>query len=208
MRIVDVRVRIDECLEDVVRGDLFDALADPLVALAQDVAGLRPGLARQQQRERVVLDPLAPEFIQLVCRGRPALVAAVESEALVEREIRFCVEERNRVPQHFTVALPIAREYPEGGRGVGILDRFIELIAQALEFRDVRCQQIAAAAVQRLEVALEDLCGHVVIQRGLPVMLPVDDLRDQAHDAPVALAGGQVTGRGDCRGDCDGALRS
>ena len=80
VRVVDVRVRVHERLEHVVRGDLLDALCDALVALAQDVARLGPGLAGEQQRQRVVLHALAPQLVQLVDRSRPAVVRAVEAE--------------------------------------------------------------------------------------------------------------------------------
>ena len=88
----------------------------------------------------------------------------------------FGVEQRDRVLQHFAIALAIACKNLEGGRGVRILDRIVELVAQALEFRDVRRKQVAAAAIQRLEVAFEDLRGHGVVERGLPVVLPFDYL--------------------------------
>jgi hypothetical protein len=60
MWIVDVRIGIHECLEDIVSRHLFDALGDALVTLAQDVARLGPLLARQRERQRVILDALAP----------------------------------------------------------------------------------------------------------------------------------------------------
>ena len=95
--------------------------------------------------------------MQLVHRSRPALVRAVEAEGLVEREIGLDVEQGNRVAQHLAVALLEAREDPESGPGVGLLDRIVELVAQRLELRDVGREQIALGAVQRLEVALVDL---------------------------------------------------
>ena len=49
MRVVDVRVGVHERLEHVIGGDLLDALAHPLVALAQDVARFGPGLAGEHE---------------------------------------------------------------------------------------------------------------------------------------------------------------
>ena len=69
VRIEGARVGVHQVLEHVVRRDLVDALQHALVALLQHVRGLRPALAGEHQRQRVVLHALAPELVQLGLRS-------------------------------------------------------------------------------------------------------------------------------------------
>ena len=65
MRIEHMGERIHEHFENIVAGDLLGALEHALVALVQDVLGLGPVLIREHEREGVVLDALAPDFVEL-----------------------------------------------------------------------------------------------------------------------------------------------
>ncbi len=187
VRIEHVRERVHEILEDVVRGDLLAALEHALVALAQDVARFGPGLVRQHQRERVVLDALAPELVELVAARRPRRVLAVELEALLDREVGLVVEQRERVLDALAVALLEAvvdreRRLDPPGR-----DRIVELVAIALEVGDVAREKVAARSVERFEVAIEHQRGHRVVDRGLPVMRALEHAADETGHLAVAI---------------------
>jgi hypothetical protein len=97
VRIEDVRERVHEVLEHVVRSDLLAALQHALVALAQHVLRLGPRLVGEHQRHGVVLDALSPELIELRTIRRPGRVLAVELESFFDREIRLDFEQRQRV---------------------------------------------------------------------------------------------------------------
>ena len=98
--------------------------------------------------------------------------------------------------KHLAVTLLEAREDPERRACVSLLDRVVELETQRLELGDVARQQVAAVAVEGLEVAFEDLRRHRVVERGLAIMLAVDHLGHEPHDAPMALARDQLAGGG------------
>ena len=83
VRIVGARVGIHQRLEHVVGADLVDALERGLVALLEQLGGFIPALAGEQQRQGVVLDALAPEFVELGRRCRPGRLLAIEFEGLV-----------------------------------------------------------------------------------------------------------------------------
>jgi hypothetical protein len=148
VRVVDVRVGVHEALEHVVGGHLVDALQHPVVALLEHLARLRPGLVGEQQRQRVVLDALAPQLVGLRLVLEPRRLGAVEGEALVDREVRLLVEVGDRLLDGRAVALLVAREDHERGLHVAAVDGLVELQAIALELGHVGREQVAVAAVE------------------------------------------------------------
>ena len=81
------------------------------------------------ERERVVLDPLAPQFVHLRRIRRPGLLLAVESERLVEIEVRLLLQELNGVLHALAAALLEAAENDERGFDVAPFDGIVELVA-------------------------------------------------------------------------------
>ncbi len=172
------------------------ALGDALVALLQDVARFGPGLVGEHQRERVVLDALAPQLVEFGGVLGPGRVLAVELEALVDREVRFLLERREREGHALAVALLEAVEDGEGGVELAGRDRVVELVAVLLELGDVAREEIAARAVERLEVAVEHQRGHRVVDRRLAVMRPLEHAADQPGHLGLPLGRREIRGRG------------
>jgi hypothetical protein len=182
-----MRVRIHEVLEHIVARDLVDALQYALVALLEHVARFRPGLVRQHQRQRVVLDPPPPQVVLAGLGGEPRRLGAVEGEGLVEVEVRFRVEVGDRALDRGPVAFLEAREDHECGIDVAGADRLAELEAEPLEVGNVALQEVAAARVQRLDVAVEHLRGHLLVEHRLAVVRALDHLADQSRHLAVPL---------------------
>lgn len=189
MRVVDVRVRVHEVLEHVVARDLVDALQHALVALLEHVARVGPRLVGEHQRQRVVLDPPAPEVVLVGLRREPRRLGAVEGEVLVEREVGLGLEVGDGALDRRAVALLEAREDHERGIDVAGADRLAELEAEALELGDVGREEVAAARVERLDVAVEDLRGHLLVEHRLAVVRALDDLAHEARHLAVPLGG-------------------
>ncbi len=97
VRVEDMRERIHEHFEDVVAGDLLGALDHALVALLQDVLGLRPGLVGEHQGHGVVLHATAPDVVQFFGGLGPRRLGAVELERLIDGEVRLGLEQLHGV---------------------------------------------------------------------------------------------------------------
>ena len=91
MRIERQHERVHERLEHILGLALIHALRDVLVALAQHVRDLGPLLARDDERQRVVLHALAPQLVHLRGVRGPRLFLAVEVEGFLDVEVGlFC----------------------------------------------------------------------------------------------------------------------
>src|SRR5213082_1802610 len=97
MRIEGARVGVHQTFEYVLAGHLVDALEHALVALAQNLGRIRPSLAGEHQRQRIVLDALAPQLVHGGLIDRPGGVQAVELERLVRRPVRLALEQLDRM---------------------------------------------------------------------------------------------------------------
>ncbi len=134
--------------------DHLQRCADALVGQAHldavflGLARLGPGLAGEHQRDRVVLDPLAPQLVELGAVLGPGGLAPVELEALVQREVGFLVEHRARELHALAAARLVAVEDLERRLEPAAGDGVVELVAVAFELRDIGRQEVAARAVQ------------------------------------------------------------
>ena len=81
----------------------------------------------------------------------------------------------------------VATEDHERRFHVARFDGVVELVAIFLEFGDVAGVKVAASAVDRIEVAIEDQARQMVIERRAPVMLARDDVADAARDVILLL---------------------
>ena len=192
VRIEHVRERVHEHFEDVVARDLLGALEHALVALLQDVARLRPGLLGEHQRQRVVLDALAPDLVQLLGRLGPRRLGAVELERLVDGEIRLGLQQLQRVRDALAVAHLEAIEDREHRLELPGDDGVVELVAEALELGDVAGEEVAAPAVELLDEAVQHQRGDRIVDRRLAVVRALDDVADQLADAALALGRREV----------------
>ena len=203
VRVEHVRERVHEILEHVVGGDLLAALGGALVALGQHVAGFFPGLVGEHQRDRVVLDALAPQLVELLAVLRPGRLAPVELETLVEREIGFLLQHGERVLHPLAAAQLEAVEDREGRLQPSAADRVVQLIAVALELGDVGGEEIAPRPVQRLEVAVEHQRGDGIVDRRLAVVRALEHAAHEPGDPRVAIGGREIRRRGaGGRGGC------
>ena len=189
MRIERQHERVHERLEHILGLALVHALGHVLVALAQNVGDLGPLLARGDERQRVVLDALAPQLVHLGGVRRPRLLLPIEVEGFVDVEIRLLREQLDRVVHALAAALLEAAEDHEGRLDVARLDGIVELVAVLLELRDVARIEIAAAAVDGIEIAIEDQARETVIERCAPVVLAGDDVAHAARDVVFLLRG-------------------
>ena len=124
-----MRVGVHEGFEHVIALDLVDALQHLFIAAAQDVSSLVPGLAGEDQAQAVVLDPLAPEFVQLLGSGRPGHLRAVKDVELVDSKIGFLVQQAQRVIETLPRPLYVGGVDHKGGFEVATLDCVVELKA-------------------------------------------------------------------------------
>ena len=152
VRIVGARVGIHQRLEHVVGADLVDALERGFVALLEQLGGFVPVLAGEQQRQRIVLDALAPEIVELGGGRRPGRFFAIEFEGFVQRPVRFLVELRDGELDAFAVALLEAREDRERRIDVAAADHVVEAQFVLLEIRDIGGEQAGVLAVDAFEV--------------------------------------------------------
>ncbi len=198
MRIQGQHVGIHERLEHILRLALIHALLDVFVAFAQHVHDVRPLFARDHERQGVILDALAPQLVHLRGVRRPRFFLTIEVEGFVDVEVRFLREQFDRVIHALAVTLLEAAEDHEGRLHVARLDRVVELVAIFLEFGDVARIKIAAAAVDGVEIAVEDQTGEAVVERGPAVVFARHDVGDPARDVILLLRRGELAGRGDC----------
>ena len=196
VRVEDVRERVHEDLEHVVGRDLLAALGGALVTLLQHLARLGPGLVGQHQRDGVVLHALAPQLVELGAVLRPRRLAPVELEALVEREVGLLVEHGERELHALPAALLVAVEDLEGRLELAFEDRVVEFVAVALEFLDVGGGEVAAQAVERLEVAVEHQGRHGVVHGRLAVVRALEHAAHEPGDPRVPFGGREVDGGG------------
>ena len=134
MRVDGGREGIDEGLEHVVAGELGGAPEQALVTVPQGLADgvvLAPG---QAQAEEVVLDTLAPQFVQLGTGTRPRRRLAIEFETLVDGEIQRLVEQADRMGDALAEAFAVAHEHVEQGTEARTAQVVVDAIGVLLEF--------------------------------------------------------------------------
>ncbi len=194
MRIQGQHEGVHERLEHIVGLALIHALRHMLVALAQDIGRLGPLLAGGDQRQCVVLDALAPQLVHLRGVRRPGFLFAVEIERLVDVEVRLLVQQLDGIGHALAAALLVAAEDHERRLDVAGLDGIVEFVAVALELGDVAGVEIAAAAVDGVQIAVEDQAGEMIVERRPAVVLVGDDVGDPARDVVLLLGGRECRG--------------
>ena len=192
VRVEHVRERVHEHFEDVVARDLLGALENALVALLQDVARFRPGLLGEHQRQRIVLDALAPDLVQLFGRLGPRRLLAVELERLVDGVVRLRLQQLQGVADALAVADLEAVEHREHRLELPGDDGVVQLVAEVLELGDVAGEEVAAPAVQLLDEAVQHQRGNRIVDRRLAVVRALDDVADELADAALALGRREV----------------
>src|SRR5690606_24238718 len=124
------------------------------------------------------LDLLAPDLAHLLLGDRPRQLGAIEAKLLVDREIRLRLEQLERIAHALSGALPEKVEDLEDRLELAGLHAIVELVAVAAEARDVAREEIHPAAVEGVEVAVEDRGGVVVVEVGTREVKFFDELGD------------------------------
>ncbi len=182
MRIHVVRDRVHVRLEHVVRGELGHALVGPLVTLLERFFGVLPLLAGEYQAQRVALDVLPPNLVELLRRCRPGQHAAIPAIRLVDGEVRLGVEQHDRVVDSLRRALAEEVEHVEDWLELAAASPVVELVPEAVEARDIRRGEVHSVAVQRIEVAVENRGRQRVVEMWLRVVQLFDELGDVTAD--------------------------
>ena len=189
MRVIDRGVGIHQRLEDVVGADLADARQQVFIALAQRFGGFRPGLAGQHQRQRVVLDPQAPQFVEFGGIARPRRVLPVEDVALVELPVRLGGQQAHCVMHAFAIAFLELGENQERRLELPGVDHVVEAGAPLLHGGDIGGQEVTALAVEGIEVALEDLDREFLVDPPPAIVGLLEDGGDPGRHQLLARGG-------------------
>jgi hypothetical protein len=205
VRVVGPRVGVHQVFEHVARFDLIDALNDVLVALAQDIGGLWPGLAGEHEREGVVHDPLLPQLVHVRLARRPCRVVAVEVVAGLGVPLRLRLQQIDRVLHPLPVALFESLEDEKSGVDVPGVDHVVELALIDRELLHVARQEIAVLGIEELQVALEHLPGEGIVDGLTAVMRLFEDSADLAGDRALLVGRRKRPGRQDRSGACRSA---
>jgi hypothetical protein len=147
------------------RTDLADPLLEVGIALGQRLPDRRHVLARELEPQHVVLDPQAPQLVELGRAGRPGRFLAVEAVRLVDGEVEIVGQQRARFGGALAHALEVQIEDLERRLQPAIAQGIVEAGAIDGEAVDVGLQEEGAIGVERLQVAVEDLAGEAVVER-------------------------------------------
>ena len=121
---------------------------------------------------------------------------AVEIEGLVQREVGLLLQ--GLECKGHALAVAGLEAVVDGERGVELAggNRVVELVAVALEFRDVAREEITPVTVERLDVSVEHQRGNRVVDRRLPVVGALEHTADQPRNLGLAFGLPQVGRRG------------
>ncbi len=148
MRVERTCEGIHEALEDVVVIYLVKAPEKAFVTLLQSLLRLFPGLIFDGEIQGVVLDSLAPDFVEFRRGLGPRLLGTVELVALVHGKIGFGIELLQRERQSFPDAGLVELIQVEDRIERPAAHHVVELVAVVLEELDITGQQIHAIAIE------------------------------------------------------------
>src|SRR6185312_5736310 len=140
--------------------ELLDAIEIVRVALVERLADVLVGLAGELEAQPVVLDALAPEIVELGFALRPWRLLAIELVALVGREVEALRQEPARIVDALGDALLVEIEDRERRGEILVVDCVVEPGLVLAEAVDVALREEEPIAVERIEIALEDLRRH------------------------------------------------
>src|SRR6185312_2464588 len=178
------RVRVHEGLEHILTVELVHTVEVVLVAARQRLADLRVILARELQADPVVLHASLPQLVERGGIRGPRRLVAVERVGVVGVGIEALLQQRQRVRGTFARALFVQVEDRERDRHVAVPDRVIELGAVRRELVEVLLREEQLAAIERLEIGVEDLLRHRIVERQSFVL----EARQQARRQDRGLA--------------------
>ena len=171
MRLDGGGVGVHEHRKHVFVVQLFHAREVVVVALVERFADRLVVLAGQLQAQPVVLDAAAPQVARFVFRLRPAGFFAVDLEGFIGGEFEFPLDQLAGVGHALGKTLLIGIVDGERQAQILVLDRIVELGAAGIELVDIGLHEIQFFGIEVLEITVEDLLGHGVVERhGLVVI--------------------------------------
>ena len=189
--VVGLREGVDEQLEYILAACLADQPQAVLGALGQRLANVLKFLTRQLAAEDAALERQAPLLFGLFLGLRPGGFATVQLHGLVDGEVESVqapLQHRHLVfhPLQRTAAEDVVDL--EGRLQLAIAQRVVQLDAMPLEGGDVVGAKEDALGVQKLQVFVEYLAGHLVVQRlGLVQVMLAEPVED--GDAGASVGG-------------------
>ena len=152
-----------------------------VVALAQQFAGGGLILAGQDQGQHLVLQSLAPDFIQIGRAGGPGRVLAIHVQGFVHIETKPLLQQGLDAGGPLRQPAQIDVENVVGRVQVAFLQGIVQGIAIPFEAGNVAGQEIGTAEVEVIEIRGQDERGQPVVQAALPIMV----LGQQFGDGPI-----------------------
>ena len=186
------RVGVHEHLEDVFALVAGGAGEVVVVALAEGLADVLVVLAGELEAQPVVLDTLAPQVADLGVVLRPWGLVAGVGVAFLDAEVEVAGEQLAGVGEALGDALLEALEDGEGRAEVALQDRVVEARAGVGEAVDVGLGEEQAFRVEGLEVAVEDLLRHRVVEGHALVVVAPEDLRAEVSRLGLVGRGGEA----------------
>ncbi len=112
----------------------------------------------------------------------------------------FLLSKIDGVGHALAAALLIAAEDHECRLDVAGLDGIVELVAIALELRNIAGVEIAPAAVDGIEIAVEDQAREMIVERRAAIVFMGDDVGHAPRHVIFLLGGRKHRGSGGYRG--------
>ena len=191
MRIDRRRVGIEEQREHVLALELVHRARELRIALVQGPADLGRLLAGDLQPQPVVHHRLAPQRVQLGRVGGPGRVFAVIVPALVATEVEVALfQQLARIGHPLLHPLAVDGEHGEGRGRIALAHRLAQLVPVGVEAGDVGGGEELAVAVQRLDVAAEDIPRQRLVGRARAIGQATVRKRAIDHPGDRGLVGG------------------
>ena len=188
VRIVGARVRVHVNLERVFAVGLRRLLQTVLVALRQHVLDLGDLLAVQLHAEHGRFQALAPQVVEFGGGRRPRRVLALHLDRLVGVEVhrlKTLTQFGDQEFQAFFEAHLIAIEDVERGVEIAALQRIVERIPILLQRLNIGREKVRVAAIQEVDVLVEEFARRRVIERLLQIVVVPQLLDDRQTRARV-----------------------
>src|SRR5204863_6957559 len=146
--------------------------------------------------KRLVTEEFAPKLFGVRQVLGPRLVFAIQEILLVRSEFQFLrVENVGNVFVLLIEALQKARENDSGWLRVAILENQIVLLRPIFfKFLQVSLREEKAQVVQRIDIAVEKLGGHFVIESLPRIMIALENARRDPRDIRIVRSRNQSIG--------------
>ena len=174
MGIKGLRQGIDVHLEHIFRGILGNALELAFIATGEPGTDIFQRAVIESHGQDGIFQLPMPDGIQLRFIGGPGRIFAVHHHGFLvvkSQRIQIILDGIEELAQACFQTLLEAVENGVTGFQLASAQLVVQLIAIALEFADIRGQEILPIGVQILEIAVENLAGEGVVKLQSPVVM-------------------------------------